>query len=239
MWEVIYQRTGHVNTRQESDIIEMSPGMVLVHPPGVHHADIASTPYTLYFLHISVEGTPHWPRICHDDPHQSIGRICECLCRESVNPAIGRDLMLQLLTVELDILLSRAYEEQKQVPGQRIVAEAQRILEERYRERIRMGALAAEIGVSRSSLYTHFTELRGQTPPDYLLAVRLRHAIGLLHHSDLTLDAIAERCGFNSASHLSRHIKTATGCTPGSLRTIYSPAAAPKQMITPLQNEED
>jgi AraC-like DNA-binding protein len=123
-----------------------------------------------------------------------------------------------LLAGELDILLRRAYEEQERTSGQRVVAEAQRILEERYRESITMSALAAEIGVSRSSLYAHFVRVHGQTPPGYRLEIRLRRALGLLHHSDMTLDAIADSCGFHSASHLSRHVKAAIGFSPGALR---------------------
>jgi AraC-like DNA-binding protein len=217
-WEIIYQRTGHVQTRQDADVISMSPGTVLVHPPGVVHADFASGRYTLYFLQFDTAASPLWPRMCHDDPDLNIGRVCESICREFRADAAGRDTLLGLLTGELDILLRRTYQEQEQSSGRRIVAEAERLLEERYADTIRMSALAREIGVSRSSLYAHFATMCGQTPPDYLLSVRLRHALGLLHHSSLTLDAIAARCGFYSASHLSRHVKDATGVSPGRLR---------------------
>lgn len=217
-WEVIYQRTGYVKTRQGSDVFAMSPGMILVHPPGVEHCDYASAHYVLYFLMFDLNETPAWPRVCHDDRHQNIGRVCEEMVREFHGHDGGREQMLALLSAQLDLLLRRACEEQDRTPEQKIVAQAQRIFEERYRESLTMADLAAEIAVSRSTLYAHFTRLRGQTPPEYLQSVRLRHALGLLHHSRMTLETIAEHCGYHSASHLSRHIKAATGTSPGVLR---------------------
>ncbi|MEO7719806.1 MAG: AraC family transcriptional regulator [Capsulimonas sp.] len=221
MWEVIYQRAGHVKTRQGGALFTMSPGMIIVHSPGVDHADIYSAHYELIYLHFDATHAPQWPRLCHDDRRQSISRVCEALYREFQGVDNGSDRMRLLLTAELDILLQRAREEQELTSGQRLVAEAMQLMEERYRLKITMGALAAEIGVSRSSLYSHFCQLRGQSPPDYLLGVRLRHALGLLHHSPMTLEAIADRSGFHSASHLSRHIKAATGASPGALRKAF------------------
>jgi transcriptional regulator GlxA family with amidase domain len=51
-----------------------------------------------------------------------------------------------------------------------------------------------------------------------LQEIRVRHALNLLRTSDITIEAVALQCGYDSASHLSRHIKRATGKTPGSLR---------------------
>ncbi|GAA1572807.1 hypothetical protein GCM10009804_31680 [Kribbella hippodromi] len=50
------------------------------------------------------------------------------------------------------------------------------------------------------------------------LDVRLRHALAHIRNSTLPLQAIASLTGYNSASHLSRHIKAATGTAPGALR---------------------
>jgi AraC-like DNA-binding protein len=42
----------------------------------------------------------------------------------------------------------------------------------------------------------------------------VRHALNLLRTSDITIEAVALQCGYDSASHLSRHIKRATGKAP-------------------------
>jgi len=217
-WEIIFQRTGHVHTQQGEDVFEMHPGMVLIHPPGIDHADHVTAHYSLFYIHLDAPDDIDWPRLCYDDVHQSIEKTCDSLYREWVGDSAGREDLLHLLTRQLDILLRRAHQRQELNPQERIVAEAQRILAERYRDAPTIGELARELGLARTTLYEHFTQLHKQTPADYVSAIRLRHALGLLHHTHATLETIADRCGYHSASHLSRHIKAATGKSPGALR---------------------
>jgi transcriptional regulator GlxA family with amidase domain len=67
-------------------------------------------------------------------------------------------------------------------------------------------------------LRAYFARLRGCSPLAYVQKVRLQHAWMFLTTSDITLDRIAELSGYDSASHLSRHVKRACGKSPGSLR---------------------
>jgi len=90
--------------------------------------------------------------------------------------------------------------------------------EEAYSSPISIAGAARRVGVSPSSLRHYFAEQRGLSPQEALQQVRLRHALTLLRTSDLGLASIAERCGFHSASHLSRRVKAATGSSPGRLR---------------------
>jgi AraC-like DNA-binding protein len=194
--------------------------MVLAHPPGVEHADFGDSAYSLFFIYIDAPHGIPWPHVCSDDSDQSIGKTCEAIWREWGRASLGREQMLALLASQLDLLLRRARVSQQRSPEEELVAAAARILEERYRDAPTVDELAREVGVSRSSLYAHFIGVKHQTPPEYVLAVRLRHALGLLQHSRLKLETIAQQCGFYSSSHLSRHVKAATGKTPGALRLI-------------------
>jgi AraC family transcriptional regulator len=49
-------------------------------------------------------------------------------------------------------------------------------------------------------------------------ARRLDRARALLRETALPLADVAAACGYAGASHLSRHVKAATGATPGQLR---------------------
>ncbi|WP_132147799.1 helix-turn-helix transcriptional regulator [Kribbella sp. VKM Ac-2541] len=77
-----------------------------------------------------------------------------------------------------------------------------------------------ELGISPSALRACFTRLRGTSPRTSLQNVRLRHALAHIRNSTLPLQAIADLTGYDSVSHLSRHIKSATGAAPGALRAI-------------------
>jgi transcriptional regulator GlxA family with amidase domain len=52
----------------------------------------------------------------------------------------------------------------------------------------------------------------------YLQAIRVQHALGIIRNSNLSLETVAHACGYDSASHLSRHVKRVTGQSPGALR---------------------
>jgi AraC family transcriptional regulator len=58
---------------------------------------------------------------------------------------------------------------------------------------------------------------------DWVATRRLDRARALLRETALPLADIAAACGYASASHLSRHVKAATGATPGQLRRALGP----------------
>ena len=217
-WEMIYQRTGQVDTRQGSTVVHMHPGMILVHPPFVEHEDNSVDQYSLFYVQIEAPVDMPWPRVTSDDTNQSIGRICEALAKEWWYRYSGREYMVDLLTQQLDILLRRAKLEQHRSADEALVASAQRILEERYNLPMTTRDLARELGVSRSALYSIFTATTGQTPKNYILSLRLDHALRMLRHTQSTLEAIASETGFYSSSHLARHIKAVTSQSPGAVR---------------------
>jgi AraC-like DNA-binding protein len=192
--------------------------MVLVHPPFVEHEDDSVDKYSLFYVQMEAPLDVPWPRVTSDDTNQSIGKICEALAKEWFYRYAGREDMIHLLTLQLDILLRRAKMEQHRSADEALVASAQRILEERYSLPMTTSDLAKELGVSRSALYSLFTATTGQTPKNYVLSLRLDHALRMLRHTQSTLETIAAQTGFYSSSHLARHIKAATNQSPGSVR---------------------
>ena len=126
--------------------------------------------------------------------------------------------MLELLAEQLACLLNRASSE-KVLPGPvRTVLQAEWLMEEKCDQRLGLRDVARAVNVSASTLRGHFQRVRGFAPRDYLQKVRLDKAIGFLRTSTLKLEAVAELCGYDSASHLSRRVKKSTGKTPGQLR---------------------
>lgn len=214
-WELIYQAEGRVKTAQGEEVFDMHPGMVLLHAPGVPHRDIADEPYRIVYIWLEVAEAPVWPRCFYDDGHRTFGNLCEALVRETDR---SNNRLLDLMVEQLALLLGRQYSMQAESPIERKIAEARRILEATFDRKEDLEGVAARVGMSRSSFFAHFATLHGQSPHEYLRGLRLRSALSLLRHSEFTLETIAERCGYCSASHLSRHIKAETGKRPGELR---------------------
>lgn len=217
-WEILYYRAGSIDSVVGGEVHPGQPAVLLAVPPRVVHSERARTAYANFWIQLHASDAQPWPRVCYDDEHATLGRVCGALVREWRGRAPGREELIGLLLDELDVLLRRA-DEQAQLPErERLVQEAERLLEERSGSPVRIGEIAREVGVSPSFLRAQFVRLRGRTPMAHLQGVRIQHALALIRNSNVPLEAIAGACGYDSASHLSRHVKQATGKSPGTLR---------------------
>lgn len=79
--------------------------------------------------------------------------------------------------------------------------------------------LAADAGLSRSSLFSKFKALTGITPNEFIRNQRLKRAAILLReHQELQIVEIAEQLGFGSSVYFSRVFKTRYGVSPAQYR---------------------
>jgi len=78
--------------------------------------------------------------------------------------------------------------------------------------------LAERAGVSTRTLTRQFKAATGTTINAYATSLRLEHARSLLVGGSLTIDQIAERCGFADGRHLRRLWKEAHGAPPSAYR---------------------
>lgn len=83
---------------------------------------------------------------------------------------------------------------------------------------VRVAELSRRVGVSRESLRQRFHDVLGRSPKAEVERLRLRHLSEQLRMTDLTLEALAERCGFSGPDEICRFVKRMTGKTPGELR---------------------
>ncbi|HIK17918.1 MAG TPA: AraC family transcriptional regulator [Leptolyngbyaceae cyanobacterium M33_DOE_097] len=78
--------------------------------------------------------------------------------------------------------------------------------------------LANQVGVSRSTLATHFTQLLGQPPIQYLTQWRLQLAVNLLKSTDASIAKIAAQVGYESEAAFNRAFKRHLGVPPATWR---------------------
>ena len=81
--------------------------------------------------------------------------------------------------------------------------------------------LAAFVHASESHFIRLFRRVVGCTPARHVQERRVRHAAELLARSNLTIDEIAERCGFANRFHFSRVFAQRMVEPPGRYRTLY------------------
>lgn len=89
-----------------------------------------------------------------------------------------------------------------------------------YSEEVDLYTLCDVCNLSISHFIRGFKAHTGCTPHEYLLAYRLRQSKQLLISSAFTIEEIAEKCGFNSASHYARAFRKSENISPTQFRKL-------------------
>lgn len=95
-------------------------------------------------------------------------------------------------------------------------------LDEHYREKFRLDALAEELGKSRSYVSRKFHAETGEKIHDYLNTIRLRKACECLLHTDASVREIAEQVGFSDVTWFISAFRKGIGETPLQYRKNHA-----------------
>ena len=85
---------------------------------------------------------------------------------------------------------------------------------------INVPTLAKSAGMSEVYFRKLFKSVTGVSPAKFIIDCKVNRAKELLMEDYLTLEDIAERCGFSTLSYFCRVFKASTGMTPGEFRAI-------------------
>ena len=91
----------------------------------------------------------------------------------------------------------------------------------RLDRRLTVGQLADQARMSKRTLSRRFAEATGTSPLDWITTLRLRRAKDLLEMTALSVEAIAERCGFGSAPALRHHFRPRVKVSPNMYRSHF------------------
>lgn len=98
------------------------------------------------------------------------------------------------------------------------VAEAERIIRERFRQPLSVGDLLREVPISRRSLERRFRLALGRTPLQEIVRVRVEHARRLLESTNLPVPEVARQSGFSSGEWMSVVFRKELGLSPSQCR---------------------
>lgn len=91
-------------------------------------------------------------------------------------------------------------------------------IEQNYMRKITITELSKMLHICNDSLISLFKKATGITPAQYILKMRIEASINLLMTTQLSLEEIAEKTGFGSATYMNRIFKQKLNCTPGKFR---------------------
>lgn len=101
----------------------------------------------------------------------------------------------------------------------RQIARALSVIREHACEGLDIPALLKMVPLSRSTLERRFLQILGRSPNSEIMRIKLDKTKMLLSDSDLPLNVIAEKAGFESQEYMSRIFKKKLGLTPGQFRS--------------------
>jgi len=98
---------------------------------------------------------------------------------------------------------------------------------EHLTEKILVADLARQAGLPPNRFAAIYREQTGQSPHQFVLALRVERAIGLLRKSKQRLADVAFACGFANQQHLANAMRRHRGMTPSQCRAGQRPVFVP------------
>lgn len=114
-------------------------------------------------------------------------------------------------------VITRQSTDEMQVPDP-FLAKALAIVRKDLSIRHTVAALAATVGVSKRTLEMKANLVLGTTLKSEIDRIRLNEAVRLISNSTISIQTVAEKCGFCCASHLNTRFKTVFGHNPSVFR---------------------
>ena len=118
-------------------------------------------------------------------------------------------------------ILDKIANEQKELINDETIANCVRYMAEHYSNpRLDVETLCGISFMSVSSLQRAFTKHFAMSPKQYLIQLRMDHALELLTKRELSIKEISFACGFTDEKYFSRAFKKIYGYPPTQLRNI-------------------
>jgi AraC-like DNA-binding protein len=180
---------------------------------------------------------PNYRRQHHFDSRLHLGPVAlghaewlaESMSRELRDRQPGYESALLGKLLELIVYLSRQYSHTRTPSGKALLRVGQVMgeLESQYARNWKLRDLAGLAHMSESNLLRVFREATGQTPIDYLMRLRLKHAMRLLRETDYPVSDIASQVGFPDSNYFARQFRRVVASSPREYRRAQQmPAGA-------------
>jgi AraC-like DNA-binding protein len=156
---------------------------------------------------------------------QDIAALVARILRESRQEAYGRELMMQLLAVELLVTMARGlreeWEESLRVrtgKARELVRIARDFIVDNHEHDISITDVAGYVFLSQGYFTRAFRDEMGMSPMTFLMQVRVDHACKLLEQKEIKVSGVAAQVGFSSPQRFNAAFRKHVGKTPMEFR---------------------
>jgi AraC-like DNA-binding protein len=225
-WIVSFVQSGQVVTGSGGRTYDAPAGSVMIHPPGVRFTERAETPGFHLWVQFDAYLLPH--RSILDEiplgaviPIRSVGRFEQAfLALEKADGPSETLVFFFAFLAELTQAWREAGSPKWPEPPEREdrLGSVLAFMTDRLNQPIQRQDIANFLSLHPGYLDRIFTRRFGIPPMRMLREMRVRRAAHLLRTTNMTLDAIAEQCGFPDAGSLARSFRPQMRTSPGRYR---------------------
>jgi AraC-like DNA-binding protein len=163
----------------------------------------------------------------HAERHVRLQLLLQLLRHEALDAESGSELVVPRLVDSLLVYVVRAWLEGQPVGAagwfgalrEPAIAKALSLIHEQPQAPWSVESLARKVAQSRATFARRFAELVGESPVAYLTRWRMCLATKLLSETELTLDDIAARVGYETAAAFSKAFRRSQRSAPGQFRS--------------------
>jgi len=237
-FEIILMRSGQLRMAEAHREYTLNPNDVLLLLPGFEHKGLSeyNEETSFYWIHFYLDkkmykivdgskmkkGFLRVPQFSHPGrPERMIELLRQFLHgqEEGFACATEADLLVTQMAVELACHGER---EVDSPAARRLTEQVRAIIDARFHQHdLGPGSIAAELDVNCDYLGRVFKLATGENIGAYLITRRLREARKLLQESQLNVNQIAQRVGFNDPGYFRRLFRRHFDIKPGDLRRLY------------------
>lgn len=159
------------------------------------------------------------------DVTESLHQLISMVIGEAMTERFGNEAVIERLCDGFFILVMRHLIETGTVAkgifaamADRRLATVLRLIHAEPFESWTIADLCTRAGISKSVLAERFARHVGMSPIEYLTHWRMQLAAGRLAETGITVDRLAEKCGYESAASFSRAFKRTFGVSPLAFR---------------------
>lgn len=217
-WEFIYFLHGCGRIETPYSTLRAQPFFLAIYPPGLSHAELTDPldPEETIYFGVDVAGmVPPDAKLLLSDPKGELGWLAERLLEETA--VYGLTPLAHTYVRAFLYLVERLWME-RPAPRPDVVETTLQYLHGNFTRAINLTVLATVARVSATHLAHRFRSRMGISPMRYLQQLRVEAGKRLLSTTDLSIQDVARRIGFDDPLYFSRILKRQTGCSPLNFR---------------------